>query len=108
MTRDEVLKVYDDLIASCDRFIRKGKTMPFTSANGHMFSLVNKDNQIGFRYSKEVHKTYLDKYSTEQFRSYGANMKGYILIPESMYEDSELLKQLINESYDYIMTLEAK
>jgi len=108
MTRDQVLDVYDTLISKCDRFKRKGKTMPFTSANGHMFSLVNKNNQIGFRYSKEIHKIYLEKYNTQHFMSYGAHMRGYITIPESLYDDVETMLKLINESYDYVMTLEPK
>ena len=51
-TYGENLKVYDELVAQCSRFERKGKTMPYTSANGHMFSLLNKDGELGFRYSK--------------------------------------------------------
>ncbi len=45
---------YDQLVAKCERFQRKGKTMPYTSANGHMFSLLNKDGELGMRFSKEV------------------------------------------------------
>ncbi len=36
---EEKLNIYDELVARCPRFERKGKTMPYTSANGHMFSL---------------------------------------------------------------------
>ncbi len=39
---EKKLKTYDQLVAKCNRFERKGKTMPYTSANGHMFSLFNK------------------------------------------------------------------
>jgi hypothetical protein len=48
------LELYDDVVARCDRFERKGKTMPYTSANGYMFSLLNKDGEFGIRFSKEV------------------------------------------------------
>jgi len=44
----EKLKLYDKLVAKCDRFDRKGKTGPYTSANGHMFSFLNKDGHLGF------------------------------------------------------------
>lgn len=42
------------------RFKRKGKTMLYTSANGHMFSLFNKANEIGIRFSKDVQKQYME------------------------------------------------
>ncbi len=52
----EKLKRYDELIDKCDRFERKGKSMIYTSANGHMFSILNKDGEMGIRFSKEVQK----------------------------------------------------
>lgn len=30
---EEKLKIYDELVAKCPRFIRKGKTMPWVSAH---------------------------------------------------------------------------
>ena len=38
----EKLKLYDKLIDTNPNFERKGKTMPYTSVNGHMFSQLNK------------------------------------------------------------------
>ena len=105
---DDNLKVYDDLVAKCSRFERKGKTMPYTSANGHMFSLLNKAGELGIRFSKEVQKQYLDKYDTTLFKSYNSIMHGYILITVEMLEDKENLVNLLNESYDYVMSLDPK
>jgi len=102
------LELYDKLVAKCPGFERKGKTMPFTSANGHMFSLLNKDGQLGIRFSKEVQEKYIRKFDTTIFRSYGAVMKGYVLIPEHMFKDLDKLSKLLNEGYDYVMTLEPK
>ena len=62
--REDKLKIYDELIAKCARFKRKGKTMPYTSANGYMFSLFNKDNEIGIRFSKEVQEKYMKALDT--------------------------------------------
>ncbi len=107
-TRHEILAIYDDLVAKCTRFERKGKTMPYTSANGYMFSLFNKDNEIGIRFSKEVQNNYLDMYSTTLYHSYNAVMKGYILITPKMLKDEENIIKLLNESYDYVMSLEPK
>lgn len=105
---EEKLKIYDALVAKCPRFERKGKKMPYTSANGYMFSLFNKACEIGIRFSKEVQKKYMEEFDTTLYRSYGAVMQGYVLIPESMWEDLDNLAKYLNESYDYVMTLEPK
>jgi hypothetical protein len=102
------LERYDKLVAKCPRFERKGKTMPYTSANGHMFSLLNKDRQLGIRFSKRVQEKYIQEFDTTIFKSYGAVMKGYVLIPDHMLQDLDELAEYLNESYDYVMTLEPK
>lgn len=104
----EKLKTYDELVAKCPRFERKGKTMPYTSANGYMFSLLNKDGEIGIRFSKEVQKNYMEEWDTTLFRSYNSIMHGYVLIPENMFQDLDNLARYLNESYDYVMSLEPK
>lgn len=104
----ENLKIYDALVAKCERFDRKGKTTPYTSANGYMFSMLNKADQFGIRFSKEVQEKYFTKFNTSIFKNHGAVIKGYILITESMFEDVDNLVQLLNESYDYIMSLPPK
>lgn len=106
--RDQNLKRYDELVAKCDRFGRKGKTMPYTSANGHMFSLFNKADEIGIRFSKEVQEKYIEEFNSSLYHSYNAVMKGYVLIPEELLENEELIVRLLNESYDYVMSLPTK
>ncbi len=105
---EEKLKVYDELVAKCQRFERKGKTVPYTSANGHMFSLFNKAGEIGIWFSKEVQKKYLEKYDTSLFKSYNSIMHGYILITEEMLKDLDHVAELLNESFDYVMSLDPK
>ncbi len=104
----EKLKIYDELVAKCERFERKGKTMPYTSANGYMFSLYNKACEIGIWFSKEVQKKYMEEFNTTIYKSYNAVMHGYILITEEMLEDLNNVAKLLNESYDYVMNLEPK
>lgn len=108
MTYQEKLKRYDAIVALCDRFERKGKTMPYTSANGHMFSLLNKDGELGFRFSKDVQQRYIEEFSSSLYTSYNAIMKGYVLIPEDMFKDPNQLATYLNESYDYVMSLKSK
>lgn len=102
------LEIYDLLVKKCARFERKGKTMPYTSANGHMFSLLNKSGELGIRFSKEVQERYLNSMPTTLFKSYGATMRGYILIPQHVLQDEDRMIGLLNESFDYVLSLEPK
>ena len=105
---EEKLKVYDQLVAKCDRFERKGKTMPYTSANGYMFSLFNKAGETGIRFSKEVQQKYIEEFNSTIYTSYNAVMKGYVLIPDEMLKDLDNVAKYLNESFDYVMSLEPK
>ncbi len=102
------LELYDNLVTKCPRFKRKGKSNPYTSANGYMFSMLNKDGQLGIRFSKQIQEKYIKEFGTTIFKSYGAVMKGYVLIPDHMLEDLDKLSEYLDESYDYVMTLEPK
>ena len=105
---EEKLKIYDELVAKCPRFERKGKSVPYTSANGYMFSLFNKDGEIGIRFSKEVQEKYIKEFNSSIFKSHGATMRGYVLIPEKMLKDLDNVAKYLDESFDYVMGLEPK
>lgn len=105
---EQNLAIYDEIVAKCPRFERKGKTMPYTSANGYMFSLLNKAGEIGIRFSKEVQEKYIQEWSSTTFISYGATMKGYVQIPEQLISDLDQLAVYLNESFDYVMALDPK
>lgn len=105
---EEKLKFYDKLIATNNKFERKGKTMSYmsyTSANGYMFSLFNKACEIGIRLSKESQKAFKEKHNTMIYKYYGAVIRDYVLIPEHLYDDLDLLATTLDESYEYVMSL---
>jgi hypothetical protein len=108
MTWEEKLALYDQAIDKCPRFERKGKNMVYTSANGHMFSLLNKDGELGIRFSKEEQANLIEELETTTFTSHGATMRGYVLMPERLREDLDTLAQYLNQSYDYVMSLDPK
>ncbi|OIQ30842.1 MAG: hypothetical protein BM564_01115 [Bacteroidetes bacterium MedPE-SWsnd-G2] len=105
---NENLKFYDSLIALCPDITRKGKTMPYTSENGYMFTLLNKAGELGIRFDKNEQERLIQELNTDYFYSYGAKMKGYILIPQDLYQDKDLLVTLINKSKAYVMSLPPK
>ncbi len=105
---NDKLNIYDEIVSKCSRFERKGKTMIYTSANGYMFSALNKAGEIGIRFLKATQEKYIKKYNTTIFKSYNSVMYGYILITDEMLKDLANVAQLLNESYGYVMTLEPK
>lgn len=100
------LKFYDELVARNPHFERLGKTMPYTAANTHMFSLLNKAGELGIRLSKESGEAFKAKHNTTEFKSYGATMRGYVLIPEHLFDNLELLDQTLEEAYQFVMALQ--
>ena len=48
---DETLAIYDRACAKA-KIERKGKNLVYTSSNGHMFSQMNKDGELGIRLPK--------------------------------------------------------
>lgn len=105
MTRDEAVATYDRLVAACPRIERKGKTMPYTSANGHMFSLVNKDNQIGIRLPKPRQAELLEQHGAGPYLSHGATMRDYVCLTDAMLGDEALATRLLNEGLDFVMSM---
>lgn len=104
----ERLAIYDALVAKCPEFERKGKSMIYTSANGYMFSLLNKDGEIGIRLPKDRYDRFIEEHSSGPYRSYGSVMREYVLVPDEMLEDLDTLAAYLNASYAYVMSLEPK
>lgn len=107
-TYQKNLERYENLIAMTPEVERKGKTMPYTSANGHMFSVINKNGEIGIRLPKEKREEFLKKYETAAYTSYGAVMKEYVLIPESLLNQSDIVSSYLLEGYNYVKSLKSK
>jgi hypothetical protein len=82
--------------------------MLYTSANGYMFSQLNKDGETGIRLPKDQAAVFLEKYKSGPLKSYGATMKDYVLVPESLLEDLPTLANYPQASYDYVVGLEGK
>ena len=107
MSKD-IKSLYVQLVATNSNFELKGKNMLFTSANGHMFSQLNRAGEIGIRLSKEDGEKFIKKYKSSLFRSYGAVMKGYVVVPESMLDDMNLAAKYLQQSYEFVLALPPK
>ena len=60
----ENVTLYEKLVATNPKVERKGDTMPYTSVNGHMFSLLTKSGVLALRLPTEEQEAFLKKYKT--------------------------------------------
>jgi len=102
------LALYEKLIATNPAVERKGDTMPYTSLNGHMFSLLAKDGSLGLRLSKEDREEFIKKYNTELMKQYGVIMKEHVIVPDKLLANTKELKKYFYQSYEYIKSLKPK
>ena len=105
MTRDQLIERFETAIKAAGRFERKGKANPYTSANGHMFSQINKDDQLGIRLPKARQQELLDQYGAGPFKSYGATMRDYVCLTPVMLADLSLVAALLNEGFDFVSAM---
>jgi len=108
MTWEDALKIYDDIVEACSGFERKGKKMIYTSSNGYMFTLLNKAGEIGIRLPKEDAIKFMEKYNTGHYYSYGAKMKDYVLVPESLWSKKDIMVSYFEQSFSFVNSLPRK
>jgi hypothetical protein len=100
--------LYDKLLATNPRIERKGAANPYTSLNGHMFTLLNPAGTLALRLPEKEREEFLKKYKTTLFEAYGAVMKEYVTVPDSLLKNTKVLQQYLDMSIDYIKTLKPK
>ncbi len=102
------LEIYDKLIDQCSRFERKGKTTPYTSINGHMFSFLSKEGIMGLRLSEMDRKYFIEKYNSYLMEQYGRIMKEYVSVPNALLSDTSELSKYLQKSFNYVSELKPK
>lgn len=102
------LAIYDEVINSIEGLERKGKSMPYTSDNGHMFSQLNKNAEIGIRLSDADRAQFSEQYVELPFLSYGARMREYVLIPDEIIGRPAELSTWLQKGWDYVLSLPPK
>ena len=104
----ENLALYEKLVATNPKVERKGATMPYTSMNGHMFSLFTKQGYLALRLSPKDHTAFLKKYKTKTTEQYGAVMKEYVDVPDALLKKTNELRKYFDKSFAYVSSLKPK
>ena len=99
--------LYDNLIATNPEIERKGDANPYTSLNGNKFTLLHQ-NRLAIRLPEDEREKFLKKYKTSLFEAYGAVMREYVAVPDSLLGKTKELKKYLDLSYEYAKTLKPK
>ncbi len=104
----DILKLYDRVVATQPGIERKGATLPYTSLNGHMFSFITSSGKLALRLSATDRDAFLLKFATPLVEQHGAVIKEYVEIPDSLLRDTRKLKKYFDLSYAYVASLKPK
>ncbi len=104
----ENLALYEKLVATDPSIERKGATMPYTSHNGNMFSLLDKNGSLALRLSEKDWEDFLKKYKAKLHEAYGTVLKEYVSVPDSLLKNTKELKKYFALSVAYVKTLKPK
>ena len=102
------LELYEKLVATNPKVERKGVANPYTSLNGHMFTYLNPAGSLALRLPADEREKFLKKFKTTLFEAYGAVMKEYVTVPESLLRNTKELAKYFALSYQYVGSLKPK
>lgn len=108
MTREESLTLYERLVETGPDIERKGAAMPYTSVNGHMFSLLTKVGEVALRLPDGDREEFLKRYKTVLCEQYGTVMKEYVVVPDGLLRKTRELAKYFAVSYAYVSGLKPK
>jgi hypothetical protein len=104
----ESVALYEALLATKPEIERKGATMPYTSVNGNMFSLLTPAGTLALRLPAGDRDAFLKEYNTTLSVQYGTVMKEYVDVPASLLKNTRALAKYLDISYRYACSLRPK
>jgi predicted DNA-binding protein (MmcQ/YjbR family) len=102
------LALYEKLLATNPKIERKGKTNPYTSHNGHMFTHLPPPGTLAIRLSPAEAEAFLKKYKTTLFKAYGVVKKAWVVVPDRLLAKTAELAPYLESSYRFVKTLKMK
>jgi hypothetical protein len=106
--RSAALALYEKVVAAMAGVERKGDTMPYTSMNGHMFSVLHKDGSVALRLPTSDRESFLKNYKTTLASQYGIVQPEYVLVPDSLLARTKELQRFFEISRAYVGSLKPK
>ena len=108
MIAEDVLAAYDALVATHPDVERKGRSMPYTSMNGNMFSFLTTDGTLALRLPPSDRDAFTDRYRTQPVVQHGAVMQEYVAVPPDLLGRLDDLSPWFDRSRAYVASLKPK
>jgi hypothetical protein len=108
MTREEKVELYNKMVARYPEAILKGDAIPYTSLNGHMYSFLSKGDEMTLKLPADERIKFIEKYKTRLAENYGIVQKEYVVVPDSLLQNTDELKKHFEISYLYTASLKPK
>ena len=105
---EERIELYDKLVQTQPDVGRKGKSMPFTSCNGHMFSFLSPTGSLFLRLPEKEKEAFIKKHKSSAAKQHGKMLMEYVEVPEKLMKDFAEIKKYFAISYEYVQTLNPK
>src|SRR3954468_23133032 len=102
------LALYEKLIATRPDMDRKGANIPYTSANGYMYTYLSEDGAMRIRLPKDELEAFKKKYKAEHPLTYGIVQKDFVEVPDELLKKTKELKKYLDMSYEHAMSLKPK
>jgi hypothetical protein len=102
------LALYQKLLSTHPEIERKGDTNPYTSLNGHMFTHLAPPGMLAIRLGPDDVASFLKKYKTTLFESYGVVKKDWVVVPDALLKNTSELQTYFERSLEYVRSLKPK
>jgi hypothetical protein len=106
--RSAALVLYEKVVAAMPGVERKGDTMPYTSLNGHMFSVLHKDGSVALRLPEDQRDAFLKKFKTTLSSQYGSVQPEYVVVPDTLLARTKELQRFFEIGRAYVGSLKPK
>jgi hypothetical protein len=100
--------LYETLVATLPSVERKGAAMPYTSANGNMFSFLTPDGTLALRLPSPAREAFLARHRTKLVEQHGVVMKEYVAVPAALLAKTRELAPHFAASHAYALGLKPK
>ena len=102
------IALYEALIATHPEIDQKGKSSPYTSINGNMFTILSANGVLGMRLGVADREAFMETFGTGLYEAHGTVMKEYVAVPAELLAETEKLAPYLAKSYDYAKGLKPK
>jgi hypothetical protein len=102
------LALYEKLIAGDPNIERKGATIPYTSANGKMFTYLSPTGALRLRLPPGEREAFMKKYKTRVVVQHGVVMKDFVAVPPGLLSRTTELKKYLAISRSFAEQLGTK